>query len=686
MPDRSRRSSAGSPAAPREHALPPLNRLISVLAGAALVFGVLLLGWWYLAFSPLGGRPDEVEVAGLERTVRVRWAEGRSAHVEAARRREGYAGIGYVHGTARPWTALLLRQAALGRLAEWFDGSAPALDRWTRRLGFARTARFAYRTAPADRRARLEAYAAGFRAALQAGEPVDELLLLEVDPARWEPWHALAVHRLMAWLGTAPLRIADSVGTGAPVARWSRVDRSLRRWLHLHEFGNSRAWAADGPGGTTLVQQHVYGNTARVPFFPLTLGAGDREVELLSVPGTVLWPGGKDRERAWAVFLSSTAALEEVPEGSDPPAARYERIETRAGGEEVVEVRVEGDLLYLSSTWRLRWEGLDPRSAGLGWARAAAGDSIVGSFEPFDGNGLVVRRSGEARVLGTPVVRASSDGLTYAGDRPWAPFALRRLRGLRAGGVLPDADAQAGDTYSPWSDSVKTELVEILGEEQLLHPALREAATYLRNWDGTYGRASIGASIFDTWLGRYRAEHGRLPRATAPTDSFPVLFEAVVDSVRYGPVRLNWYRALRSTVDTLVRRYGTDPSRWRWELVQPDRRFYPAWSDSSFLPAHLAPLVTGRYAPLDPSGSGHPTALRWGGSRATAERPAPGAWTFAVDGAGWRRTVHRGRGPSVDRFLGRYLTTGRFGESFEVVLGGSGDDEVTLVPKPPARP
>lgn len=645
-----------------------MSRFVAALGGVAAVLVVLVVGWWYLAFTPFDGPPGRVRVADLDRPVRVHLEE-ETPHVDAPTATGLYTGIGYSHGYARPWTALLLRQIALGRLSAWFDGPARELDHWSRQLGFARTAREVYRNADLERRELLEAYARGIRAALADRESrTDELLLLEVRPDRWEPWHGLAVRYLVAWLGTAPPEVADSVRLDSATAERLRVDTQLRDWLHLYGFGHSRAWVGRRRSGEEVfVQQHVYGRTARVPFQPVTASLGASEVELLSVPGTTIWPGGKTEERAWSVFLGSTAELERVPPETTMPPPLYERIDPRGHDEEIVAVRSRADRLYLSPEWRLRWSGFDAAGASFAWSRLWSSAPISPQFTPFDGNGLIVDPGGSAEILGQPSVRRAAAGLIYAGGGRWAEHGLRRLADRVASGEMNDAQGLVSDTYSPWSDSLRSDLIDLLIEAGPSDAQLREATTYLRNWDGTYPAASIGASIFDTWMDVYRRE----------TDRLPDLEDAGEEAER--SVR---YRAFDAAVDSLVRRYGPDPSVWRWEAVQPDRRYFPAWSDSAYLPSGLEALASGRYAPLDPSGSGHPSALEWGATQAS-ERPTPGVWSMGVDGSDWQVSIHRGRPAEVDRFLGRYLSIERFGTAHTVTLGERSGTEVRLVPDAP---
>ncbi|PSQ89107.1 MAG: peptidase S45, partial [Bacteroidetes bacterium QS_8_64_10] len=165
-----------------------------------------------------------------------------------------YAALGYVHGRARPWPMMLWRQAALGRLGEWFGPSALEVDSLSRKLGFAALAQRTYDGLSAEQKASLRAYTSGLNAALDGPAPQldQEITLLDVQPASWKPWHTLALERLFAWLSAAPPP-ADSLRNASPQVRaFFRADRDLRKLLHLHNFQQSAAWAVRDSAGTRL--------------------------------------------------------------------------------------------------------------------------------------------------------------------------------------------------------------------------------------------------------------------------------------------------------------------------------------------------------------------------------------------------------------------------------------------------
>jgi hypothetical protein len=172
------------------------------------------------------------------------------------------------------------------------------------------------------------------------------------------------------------------------------------------------------------------------------------------------------------------------------------------------------------------------------------------------------------------------------------------------------------------------------------HPQFQDVVTYLRNWDYTYNATSIGATLFDQWMRAYRADLGRVP---IPRDT----------AAYFATYRQ--HRALLRAVDTLRTRFGPDVRRWRWERAVPDRRYFPVWSADSLVSADLSDLSTTRYAPLERSGRGHPSALAGGPSLVDPPSTAPSPTT-------WEGWMGPGSAPiTVRRY--RYDPTATFARS-----------------------
>ncbi len=666
--------------------------LVGIVGAGALLVGLL----WWATRSLEAPYPDRQPVPGLSDTLTVRWGPGGVAELEGGRPLSTLSALGYVHGRERAWTAVLWRQTALGRLSQWFGPGLVPLDRHVRRLGLARRARAAYQRLPARRKAPLQAYARGMNAALEdeAVRRADSFVLLDVDPASWEPWHVLLVERLMAWLATPAVRPPTDAPPG--VRAFARTDRRLRRWLHLHGWARSVAWAVQSPAAgdsaATLFQRHVLGASATPvfqevrwerPSAPTTTWA--------TLPGTLLFPTGTSGDRAWGSLLRSPARLTRTPVDSTALRHWYERIDPSGGDERLLRVEQMGDRLLLArpsggsghrasssrpaspapdTAWAVAWPGFTAQTDLTAWLHRGGIDSTGGSAPSFDlweADGLEVDRRGRRTVLGTPAVVERGSSLVLVGQSRWAPSQAQTLsdRVARADTVTPGLWS-ASDS-SAWAARLFPHLRPTLQQAAATPESVRSAIPYLRNWDFRYSPTSIGALVFEQWMTQYRTELGHVP--------------TVADTAAYF-ARYRQRRALRRALDTLAARLGPDVRRWRWEQGVSDRRFFPVWSADSLVSASLQDLRSTRYAPLVRRARGHPSAPAGGPSLVAppAVAPAPDAW------AGWTQpgtamTVRRHRYNPKAPLARSRLQTER--PPARTLSGEVAVDSTTLVPGPP---
>jgi hypothetical protein len=739
-----------------------LKRLLVAAVAVGFVVVSAVLVWEMVVEAP--SRPGEVAVSGidgegLEGEVPVRWTGDGAAVIDASAGGGGAetfgVALGYAHGSERAWTAELRRRTALGTLAEWFGGDALPLDRHARHLGLAHGARRAYEELPASQQRLLRAYARGMNAAL-ASERVrtaDAFVLLDVDPGTWEPWHALAVERLVAWLATPPLTLPGAgesettaldphdapgprSGRGAAsgnarlpsaLRAFVRHDRLLRRWLHVHGFERSVAWTVrdttlrdtttQGSARTSsarrvLFQRHVTGASA-LPFFQEIVWkhAGGRRSVLATVPGTLLFPAGNaspgSREgnapaggRSWSVLLGSRPELVRTPVDTTRIADRFERLSLRSGTETLARVlraelssgpvlpfpappdtsrlarldttaapdslvrvlrsasnphaRLARHLASLpapaadsllrppspvDSTWVLRWPGFEAGTDLGAWLHLAgvspAPDSASAppdsaestGFRLLDGVGVQVNAGGTWTVMGDPPVVEALPGGVFVGRSAWGRFQAEALRDKLRRGTAVRPGVWASSDSSLWAARTLPAFAAALDPLEGGPPAVRDAVTYLRNWNHVYDRASIGATLFDRWMRAYRRTTGSLPTAA--------------DSTYFGDYLRR--RALVRAVDSLAASQGRDLRQWRWERVAPDRRFFPVFSADSLVDQDLASLQRTRFAPLDRPGRGHPSTLAGGPTLVAPARlgPAPASWEGWTDPLRTRLTARR---------------------------------------------
>jgi hypothetical protein len=609
--------------------------LTAVLVGGAL---------WWLATAPTKSRPAETAVAGLPDTTRLRWSAEGVAVIEARASASALSALGYAHGMERAWTALLWRQTALGTLSGWFGHGLVPLDRHARTLGFERHARQAYNRLPDSTKAHLRAYSRGLNAALRTDRVQESapLVLLGVESEAWQPWHTLLVGRLLAWIATPPL--SPDRDHPEAVREFADRDRRLRRWLHLHGWSRSVAWAARPPDGgdstaSVLFQRHILGASAPPVVQEVHWQRPGASTTWATLPGTLLFPTGTTRQRAWASLLQSRSRLARVPLDSSRRRNWHERIDPAGGDERLERVdRLRGALLLATESgassppppdttretppdtaWVVRWPGLSRRADVEAWLhRAGLSGSDAPSFDLFRPDGLTLHATGDWRVRGRPAVVESTEATVLVGQTPWARAQARALDDRRAAADTLAPSAWSTSDSSAWAAGLFPHVRATVQQRDDVGAPLRAALPYLRNWDFQYSPTSIGALLFDQWMREYRAELGHVPTRA--------------DSGAYFG-RYRQRTALKRALDTLATRFGTDVRRWRWEEGVSDRRFFPVWSADSLVAADLGDLRTTRYAPIERTAQGHPSTLSSGPALVDPPvvAPSPDTWT------GWMR-------------------------------------------------
>jgi len=639
--------------------------------GLVLLFVLLAVGGLWGLLSPDAPDPARASVSGLTETTTIRWTDAGLASIKARDSLDALTALGYVHGLRRGWIIALWRQTAQGDLSRWFGTGLVPIDRHTRRLELAHKAKTTYEQLSAAAKQRLEAYSRGINAALLSSRvrEQDAFVLLDVEPAPWKPWHTLAIERLLSWVATPPLSPAPD----APVAvtDFRETNEQLRRWLHLHGWGRSIAWAVrdrtvEDASRTVLFQRHVLGATAPPILQEVTLDRPQTpRLTGATLPGVPFFITGTKGGEAWSSLLRSPARIERVPFDSSELDQRYGRLDPKNGDEQLVQVRRLGGALLLDTdtsdtppldntlrgaerpdssqsapdgtAWVLRWPGLSTGSDLSAWLHRAGlspssspSDSIT--FTLLEGDGLRVSSNGTWSVTGTPsvVLRDSARRRILIGQSEWTRAHARSLRAHHRPNTPLQPGRWSASDSSTWAARLLPTLRPALARLARTHPQFQNVVTYLRNWDHTYDPSSIGATLFDQWMRAYRTDLGHIP-TQADT------------SVYFATYRQ--HQALLRALDTLQTRFGPDVRQWRWERAISDRRYFPVWSADSLVQAHLQDLSTTQYAPLDRNGRGHSSALADGPSLVDPSpvAPAPTTWEGWTRPAGSTLVVRRHR-------------------------------------------
>lgn len=670
--------------------------LLLVLIGG----GVLM----YLAYGLSDRAPSLLHVEGMGDSTSIERFEDGSVRIRAQSEEDAYAALGYVHAQEHGWTMALYRRSALGRLAEWFGDDMLELDQLSLRLGLARGARDAYISLEERNQNTLEAYARGVNAALatRSVQMRHEFVALNVDPDRWEPWHALAVERLLAWMSAARPDDDALASAGGDLASFFDADDLMRRWLHLHGFENSLSWSVRDSSGTLLVQRHVYGATT-LPLFQSVRVEWPGAEPLIgaSLIGSPFLPAGKRGERSWAILLSSSLSLERVVRDTTQVAPVYERLISADGEEHLIRVdRSESEIFFASPRpffevnvpatlpsdtaaaagegvqpssegaaqqgWALRWSGFVQGSDTDAWGALVDGDEPV--FELFDGDGLGVGSDGATHILGRPLIAREHDAGAFISNSSWSTYAADRFDTLiAAGDNLVRAPEIIDDRRSTWAVRLAPSFVESAIAVPNQPAIVTEALAFLRNWDFEYDNASIAASIFDTWMTVYRDSLGVEPQPSSP-DS------AHVETLLH-------YELLVEAIETLSDEHGDNLSQWRWEDVRPKHYFFPLFSADSLLSSDISPLPRTRYSTIRIPGAGHPTTLFWGPSAIDDNVSSPATWEAWASTGEFDEFRVRSRSFRANRFFGRYVVSDRPPMSSSIASPDQLTDSVLLLPQ-----
>ena len=319
-----------------------MPRLLTALVVAFLVLIGLAVLTWYLAFGTGPRSAGDASVPGLRAPVTISYDALDVPTVAAQSEADLATGLGYVHALHSAWPMTLWRQAATASLSGWFeDSTALALDRHASALGLGAYARATYDTLGEEDQALLTAYARGVNRAFEQARlsEGDAFVMQDVHAERWQPWDALAVERLVAYLATPAPTIADSIAAATyraspTLQSWMVADSTFRRALGIGGLEHSLAFTFADSTGTTFVQRHVLGTSALPILREIVLRQGARTTRVASIPGTLAFPAGVG-DRAWSVFLSGTADLVANAD-TTAPAPSYDRIVHRDGDETLV--------------------------------------------------------------------------------------------------------------------------------------------------------------------------------------------------------------------------------------------------------------------------------------------------------------------------------------------------------------
>lgn len=323
--------------------------------------------------APVSRRGERV-MAGLEDEAEVvvdRWGV---PHVYARTFHDLFFLNGYVQAWDRLWQMDFSRRVACGRLAEVLGSDALPLDRFTRRVGFARRAAEAIPLASGETRTTIEAFVDGVNAFIEDSVRLPfEFQALVYRPEPWTASDVVAVSMLVPFSLTpnwdielvrslllerhspedlAALEIdhradygsASTTGVrAAPIQGSHEVLAEFKRLTGLGRGGGSNAWVLSGK--RTATGKPILAGDPHLPaslpniWHQVHLSAGDIDVigaSVAGIPGVII---GHNRRCAWSVTAGVVDTSDLFVGNGDVQTIR-ETIEVRDSQPVIEEVHI----------------------------------------------------------------------------------------------------------------------------------------------------------------------------------------------------------------------------------------------------------------------------------------------------------------------------------------------------------
>jgi penicillin amidase len=632
---------------------------ITVLLTALGLTGCVVL-IFVLAFTAGPDAPSSLETEWVSGEGTVSWLESGGIVVQAASIEDALFILGYGQARSRAWQTVLWRQAAQGRLSEWFGPDALPVDRMIRQLELEERARAAWEALSPDEREELNRFASGIDTALSARDlnRATPFLILGFRAEPWEPWHSLAVERLFSWMSGA--QVGDEAGSTDPTAapmpdEWEHAQRRLASLLQFH--GSQVNWVAGVQYGIDpyLAARFATGGSG-IPFFIETdMDYGTGRFTGLMVPGTLVAPLGRTHADAWGLTARGTQQIRWRDVVSNRVTNRFHRIASGGAEEVVVAHHLDGELVLMSpsrerATQRLpvlSWPGLSAGSDTGEWLRALRGVAPQPTLLAVDG----MRWSGAGwAATGRPEISiAHPSGIFFVTAAPDALSPAETVAGMPE---AMDRNTWMRHVLSRAAGSGLTRILQLFPDSLVTDPREREALRYLQNWNLEYGAAEPGASIYESLLAELPDSSAGVPAAR---------------------------QALTRTIRALVGRYGPDMSSWRWETIQERQVRYPGADAGPADGGRTEERFLQQYLPVAVRSPGHPQSLVWGAPPSADSLRITSAWEGTLD---LRSGSLEFRRPTVEynRFLGTFMTGDRPPE-IRILHRTSDDESTTFLPK-----
>ena len=568
-----------------------INALL-VLLIVILVMGLIFL----LAYRVENVAPDYLSLQGLNQETLIQWHANESVSISASAMDDAYLALGFAHARKAPWLMSLYLQTASGNLASWFGNKLSDLDIMALQLRLAEDAQQIFPHLPAETRRHLQAYAAGVNAAWSSHNllSLDEFVLTGVAFPKWEPWHPIAIERLIAWMGTSPALSNSDLDISGAIFKARALQEN---WLRLSGFEESMLWVLNEEPQIALATYN-YGNSILPLFINSSLQLDRVSIKGLTIPGLPVFFSGRTDERSWHYLISSESAYIKVPI-SDRPRTEHFRRQIDKDANEVVQRFEATDSLITGehvpgqdTVWALSWAGLKHATDLPALMQIPFSDSVT--LHLFNGPSVVQQDSGMYAINNALAPFENNGTLTVVGQSAWLEWVAHRLEYLYSQPVPVTTRELLGDCYSDWAANYVPDFIEIIGPSIQAGTPGHDAMAYLSNWDFMFDGASIGAALFSTWMD-FAEAHTPDPYMQLPTDPL---------------AQKEWLlTSFEAAIAHFQNTLGSNISGWRLEAIRILEYDYPAWQMDSLFMSPDRMLSRTRYASRSIPGFGHPSTI-----------------------------------------------------------------------------
>jgi penicillin amidase len=178
-----------------------LSGLIKGVSYFTLVLVIAVVGIFLWLRSSLPQLNGSITVSGISAPINIIRDENAIPHIFAKSAEDAYFALGFAHAQDRLWQMETMRRAGAGRLSEIMGKATLPIDKFSRHLGFYRTAEARAERMPPDLKQQMDAYAAGVNHYIKHhdGPLSPEFVLLNHEPEPWRASDSLVWSRMMAF-------------------------------------------------------------------------------------------------------------------------------------------------------------------------------------------------------------------------------------------------------------------------------------------------------------------------------------------------------------------------------------------------------------------------------------------------------------------------------------------------------